>query len=131
MAIRIFSSEPTPPDPPPNADGGSVDDTDQPKTIDEKIEYALKQVYDPEIPVSIYDLGLIYKRDYDPEAKRVHVVMTLTTPHCPEAQVIPAKVRQAILELPEVDECDVEITWEPQWTKDMMTDAAKLHLGLM
>ena len=91
---------------------------------------ALQGVYDPEIPVSIYDLGLIYdiilKENGD-----VNIVMTLTTPHCPEAQTIPEKVADVVSVLNGVNEVKVDITWEPPWTQDKMTDAAKLELGLM
>ena len=91
---------------------------------------ALQSVYDPEIPVSIYELGLIYdiniKDNYD-----VDITMTLTTPHCPEAQTIPEKVADVVSLVKGVNEVKVEITWEPPWTQDRMTEAAKLELGLM
>lgn len=96
---------------------------------DEIIE-ALQSVYDPEIPVSIYELGLIYdiimKKNGD-----VDIIMTLTTPHCPEAQTIPEKVADVVSLVNGVNEVKVEITWEPPWTQDKMTDAAKLELGLI
>ena len=91
---------------------------------------ALQSVYDPEIPVSIYELGLIYdikvKKNND-----VDIIMTLTTPNCPEAQTIPEKVADVVSLINGVNEVKVEITWEPPWTQDNMTDAAKLELGLM
>ena len=91
---------------------------------------ALQGVYDPEIPVSIYDLGLIYdiilKENGD-----VNIVMTLTTPHCPEAQTIPEKVADVVSVLNGVNEVKVDITWEPPWTQDKMTEEAKLELGLI
>tara|TARA_B100001121_G_C18486003_1_gene524913 strand:- start:116 stop:433 length:318 start_codon:yes stop_codon:yes gene_type:complete len=91
---------------------------------------ALQGVYDPEIPVSIYDLGLIYdiilKENGD-----VNIVMTLTTPHCPEAQTIPEKVADVVSVLNGVNEVKVDITWEPPWTQEKMTEEAKLELGLI
>ena len=91
---------------------------------------ALQGVYDPEIPVSIYDLGLIYdiilKENGD-----VNIVMTLTTPHCPEAQIIPEKVADVVSVLNGVNEVKVDITWEPPWTQEKMTEEAKLELGLI
>lgn len=95
-----------------------------------KIIDALQTVYDPEIPVSIYELGLIYeidiKDDYD-----VNITMTLTTPHCPEAQSIPEKVADTVLLVNGVKDVKVQITWEPPWSQDKMTEAAKLELGLI
>ena len=95
-----------------------------------KIVDALQTVYDPEIPVSIYELGLIYeidiKDDYD-----VNITMTLTTPHCPEAQSIPEKVADTVLLVNGVKDVKVQITWEPPWSQDKMTEAAKLELGLI
>ena len=95
-----------------------------------KIIDALQTVYDPEIPVSIYELGLIYeidiKDDYD-----VNITMTLTTPHCPEAQSLPEKVADTVLLVNGVKDVKVQITWEPPWSQDKMTEAAKLELGLI
>ena len=91
---------------------------------------ALKDIYDPEIPVNIYDLGLIYDIDVDPE-DRVHVRMTLTAPGCPVAGTLPPQIEQQIEAIPQVRSATVELVWEPQWTKDMMSDAAQLQLGLM
>ena len=98
--------------------------------LNEEIVQALQSVYDPEIPVSIYELGLIYdiniKDNYD-----VDIIMTLTTPNCPEAQTIPEKVADVVSLVKGVNEVKVEITWEPPWTQDRMTEAAKLELGLI
>ena len=85
---------------------------------------ALQSVYDPEIPVSIYDI--ITKENGD-----VDITMTLTTPHCPEAQTIPERVADVVSLVKGVNEVKVKITWEPPWTQDRMTEAAKLELGLM
>ncbi len=101
--------------------------------LDEKIVHMLKQVYDPEIPVSIYELGLIYDIQINDgeSAKHVHVQMTLTTPNCPEAQSLPQIAAASIESLDEVESCDVSIVWTPTWSKDMMSEEAKLILGMM
>ena len=99
-------------------------------TIREDIVKALQSVYDPEIPVSVYELGLIYdiiiKNNGD-----VDIIMTLTTPNCPEAQTIPEKIADVVSLVKGVNEVKVEITWDPPWTQEKMTEAAKLELGLM
>ena len=96
----------------------------------EEIVKALQSVYDPEIPVSVYELGLIYdiiiKKNGD-----VDIIMTLTTPNCPEAQTIPEKIADVISLVKGVNEVKVEITWDPPWTQEKMTEAARLELGLM
>lgn len=88
----------------------------------------IKTVYDPEIPVDIYELGLIYDISVDAD-KRVMVKMTLTSPACPSAQQIPSEVRYKIKALPEVSDAVVDIVWEPPWDKDRMSEAARLQLG--
>ena len=93
-----------------------------------KIVEALKTVYDPEIPVDIYELGLIYGIDADAE-RRVLVNMTLTSPACPSAQQIPSEVRYKVKAVPGVTDAWVEIVWEPPWDKDRMSEAAKMQLG--
>ena len=95
----------------------------QPKVVE-----AIKTVYDPEIPVDIYELGLIYGVDVDAE-NRVLVRMTLTSPACPSAQQIPSEVRYKVKAIPGVKDAWVEIEWEPPWDKDRMSEAAKLQLG--
>lgn len=90
---------------------------------------ALKTVYDPEIPVNILELGLIYDVLVDADAK-VGIRMTLTAPACPAAQVLPVEVRDKAAQVPGVTDAKVEIVWEPPWTKDRMSEAAKLQLGL-
>jgi FeS assembly SUF system protein len=94
-----------------------------------KIVEVIKTVYDPEIPVDIYELGLIYEILVDAE-RRVLVKMTLTSPACPSAQQIPSEVRFKVKALPEVKDAWVEIAWEPPWSKDRMSEEAKLTLGL-
>ena len=95
-----------------------------------KIIDALQTVYDPEIPVSIYELGLIYGIEISNDSD-VNITMTLTTPNCPEAQSIPEKVADTVLLVNGVKDVKVHITWEPPWSQDKMTEAAKLELGLM
>ncbi len=99
------------------------------KLKDDIIE-ALQGVYDPEIPVSIYELGLIYDINVK-ENNDIDIIMTLTTPNCPEAQTIPEKVADVVSLINGVNEVKVQITWEPPWDQDKMTDAAKLELGLI
>jgi FeS assembly SUF system protein len=90
---------------------------------------ALTTVFDPEIPVNIYELGLIYDIDIDAEGV-VHVSMTLTSPACPSAQQIPVEVANKIRAIPGVKDADVQIVWEPPWTMEKMSDAARLQLGI-
>ncbi len=106
------------------------DGPDATATKDDDIVAALRTVYDPEIPVNIYDLGLIYGIDRGGEGD-VGIQMTLTSPNCPEAEMIPLRVEQAVLETPGVDRVNVEIVWEPPWTPDALSEAAKLELGLI
>ena len=91
---------------------------------------ALKTVYDPEIPVDIYELGMIYEIEVDPEAVG-HVVMTLTSPNCPVADSLVNEVRERVAMVPGVTESDVELTFEPPWDKSMMSEEAQLELGYL
>ena len=88
----------------------------------------LKDVYDPEIPVNIYDLGLIYNVDID-EANKANLIMTLTAPGCPVADILVEDVRQAALAVDGISEADVELTFDPPWDKSMMSEEARLELG--
>lgn len=97
--------------------------------LKEAVIAALKTVFDPEIPVNIYDLGLIYDVAID-DNKHVHIQMTLTSPGCPVAQTFPGTVEQAVLPVEGVRECTVELIWEPPWTNDRMSEAARLELGM-
>ena len=97
---------------------------------EEKIVTMLKTVYDPEIPVNIYDLGLIYKVDID-EEHNVRIDMTLTAPNCPAADFILEDVRQKIESIDGVKSVEVNLVFEPEWDRDMMTEAAKLELGML
>lgn len=90
----------------------------------------LKTCYDPEIPVDIYELGLIYEVNVDP-ANNVKLLMTLTSPSCPVAETLPPEVEQKVKGIPGVGEVKVELTWEPPWTQEMMSEAAKLELGFL
>ena len=94
----------------------------------EAVIQALKGVHDPEIPVNIYDLGLIYGIDIQ-EQGEVAIQMTLTSPNCPVAESLPGDVERAVNQVEGVSECIVELVWEPPWSKDRMTEAALLELG--
>lgn len=96
----------------------------------QKVIDALKTVYDPEIPVDIYELGLIYEITIYP-VNNVHILMTLTSPSCPSAEVIPGEVKDKVQDIEGVNEVNVEITWDPPYSQDMMSEAAKLELGFM
>ena len=98
--------------------------------LTEQVIGVLRTVYDPELPVNIYDLGLIYDIDVDPQSGTVHLKMTLTAPGCPVAQTFPGTVECAVRELPEVSEACVELVWDPPWDKSRMTEAARLTLGM-
>ncbi|SNS55839.1 SUF system Fe-S cluster assembly protein [Antarctobacter heliothermus] len=91
---------------------------------------ACRSVYDPEIPVNIYDLGLVYTVDINDQSE-VRIIMTLTAPGCPVAGEMPGWVAEAVEPLPGVKHVDVELTWEPPWGMDMMSDEARLELGFM
>lgn len=95
----------------------------------EAIVQALKTVYDPEIPVDIYELGLVYRILVD-ETKRAHVEMTLTSPACPSAEVIPVEVRDKVAGIQGIENVNVEVVWDPPWNQDFMSDAAKVALGM-
>ena len=101
-----------------------------PNLLGEKIVNELKQVYDPEIPVDVYELGLIYDVFIN-EASEVKILMTLTSPNCPVAESLPKEVEDKVKSLDEVKDAEVEITFDPPWTKDLMSDEAKLELGFM
>jgi FeS assembly SUF system protein len=101
------------------------------KIIEDKIVSTIKKIYDPEIPVNIYDLGLIYDVKVTEELE-AYVKMTLTAPNCPVAGSLPVSVKQQILqEVQELEFADVEVVWEPQWHKDMISEAGLLQLGLL
>ena len=91
---------------------------------------AIRECYDPEIPVNIYDLGLIYDVQVS-EISKVDLVMTLTSPHCPVAEILPAQVKSRVELVDGVNEVDLELTWDPPWSPENMSEAAKLELGFM
>ena len=97
--------------------------------LKEAVVAALKTVFDPEIPVNIYDLGLSYGITIE-EKHQVAIQMTLTSPGCPVAQTFPGTVEKAVNEVEGVADCTVELVWEPTWTQERMTEAAKLELGM-
>ena len=109
-------------------EGGAAIDADPGTPLDDRIIAALREVYDPEIPVNIYDLGLIYRIDCD-EMGVVEIDMTLTAPGCPVAQTFPGTVEAAVQNVEGVATAEVELVWEPPWTPDRMSEAAKLELG--
>lgn len=96
--------------------------------LKERVISQLKTIYDPEIPVNIYDLGLVY--DVNVEGDSCTIQMTLTSPGCPVAQTFPGTVEQSVLLLAEINECLVELVWDPPWTKDRMSEVARLELGI-
>ena len=97
--------------------------------LKEKVVSEIKKIYDPEIPVNIYELGLIYKIEII-EVKKVNIEMTLTSPNCPVAESLPNMVKDNILKLVGVEDVDLKLVWDPPWTKDKMSEAAKLELNL-
>lgn len=106
------------------------DTTIDTNALGEKIVNVLKTIYDPEIPVDIYELGLIYdvfvNEDYD-----VKILMTLTTPNCPVAETLPLEVEEKVKSLNAVRDAEVEITFDPPWTQELMSEEAKLELGML
>jgi FeS assembly SUF system protein len=97
--------------------------------LKEKIIKEIKKIYDPEIPVNIYELGLIYEVKVEKD-NNVKVKMTLTTPNCPVAESLPKEVKDSIMEIKEVKNVDLELVWDPPWDKSMMSEAARLELNL-
>ena len=97
--------------------------------LKEKIVSEIKKIYDPEIPVNIYELGLIYKIELD-DKNKVEVEMTLTSPNCPVAESLPKMVKDNILSVEGVSDVNLKLVWNPPWTKDKMSEAAKLELNL-
>ena len=97
--------------------------------IKNKVIEEIKKIYDPEIPVNIYELGLIYKIDVD-DKNKVNVDMTLTSPNCPVAESLPKDVKNNIMKIEGVSDVNLNLVWEPPWDKDKMSEAAKLELNL-
>ncbi len=105
-------------------------ETDEMRIVSRAVEL-LKTVYDPEIPVNVYDLGLIYRIEYTEEDKTLHVDMTLTAPSCPAADFIVEDIRQKLVSIPGPEKVDLRLVFEPEWNQDMMTEEAKLELGFL
>ena len=97
--------------------------------LKEKVIEEIKKIYDPEIPVNIYELGLIYDIKIN-EAKKVNIDMTLTSPNCPVAESLPNMVKENILKIDGVEDVELKLVWDPPWSKDRMSEAAKLELNL-
>jgi len=112
------------------ADKVKSEETVDMEALEKRIIEALRQIYDPEIPVNIYDLGLIYKVDIDDKGV-VAVEMTLTSPGCPVAQTFPGEVENAVRSVEGVSAASVELVWDPPWCPDKLSEAAKLELGLL
>ena len=117
----FLAQEPKPAEPAPVEPGGD---------LYEAVIDALKEIYDPEIPVNIYDLGLIYEVQVSPES-HVKVLMTLTTPNCPVAESMPGEVELRVGAVPGVGDAEVELVWDPPWDPQKMSDEAKLELGML
>ncbi|TVQ36773.1 MAG: SUF system Fe-S cluster assembly protein [Geminicoccaceae bacterium] len=114
----------------PAEDGTSPERQAEVEALGEKIIDVLKTIYDPEIPVNIYELGLVYKIDVDDDDK-VHIDMTLTSPACPVAETLPPEVERKVATVDGVQGCSVEVVWDPPWHPSMMTEEAQLELGLI
>jgi len=106
--------------PQPQADG-----------LEARVIGALRTVYDPELPVNIYDLGLIYELEVDEPRGKVRIRMTLTAPGCPVAQTFPATVQSAVSSVSGVSEVEVDLVWDPPWSRERMSEAARLDLGMI
>ena len=115
--------------PAPLETAGMMNDPERSAALEPEIVKALSKVYDPEIPVNIYELGLIYEVIVD-ASNAVGIRMTLTAPNCPAAQILPGQVKEAAAGVPGVTEARVDVVWEPPWDKDRMSEAAKLQLGM-
>ena len=111
------------------AAAASANDPISRKLLEGKIIAALQEIFDPEIPVNIYELGLIYGIEISDE-NAVHIKMTLTAPACPVAGTLPGEVERKVEAVPEVKSADVELVWEPPWSRDLMSEAALLTLGM-
>ena len=106
-------------------------DIEEPATLQERIVEMIRTIYDPEIPVNIYEMGLIYGIEIDEAGRSAHIRMTLTSPACPVAGSLPGEVQTRVQELDELDEVEVELVWDPPWSKEMLSEEALLQLGLM
>lgn len=105
-------------------------DTLEKKALEDKVIDAIKECYDPEIPVNIWELGLIYEVNVGDDPV-VNIKMTLTAPGCPAARSLPIEVHERVAQIPEISDVQVEVVWDPPWTPEMMSQEAKLELGFM
>ena len=128
-SLPVVQNTELPQPPGSTATDGMVADAEQTAALRPAVVAALSEVFDPEIPVNIYELGLIYDVIID-QSRAVGIRMTLTAPACPAAQSLPGEVKQRIAKIPEVTDVKVDIVWDPPWDRDRMSDAAKLQLGL-
>ena len=96
--------------------------------VKDKIINEIRKIYDPELPVNIYELGLIY--DIQVKGKKAEIKMTLTTPNCPVAESLPKEVKDGVMQVEGIEDVDLELVWDPPWNKDMMSEAAKLEMNL-
>ena len=96
--------------------------------VRDKIIAEIRKIYGPEVPVNIYELGLIY--DVKVKDTKAKIIMTLTTPNCPVAESLPKEVKDSAMQVEGIDDVDLQLVWDPPWNKDMMSDAAKLELNL-
>lgn len=119
MENQETTSQPTEP---------TVDNAEIKRKLRETVVRVLRTVYDPEIPVNIYELGLVYSIDVSADGF-VHIKMTLTAPNCPVAETMPMEIEAKVRSIPEVSDVRLELVWEPQWTMAMMSEAARLTLG--
>ena len=106
------------------------EDTNTQGSLRDKVLDKIKTVYDPEIPVDVYELGLIYEINVFP-VNNVYILMTLTSPACPSAEAIPSEIEQKVREIEEINEVNIELTFDPPYTMEMMSEAAKLELGFL
>ena len=125
-AATALAETPETPETPETAEIVTVID---PAALENEIVEQLKSVFDPEIPVNIYELGLIYDVDIQPGGD-VHIKMTLTSPACPVAGSLPGEVQRKVEEVPGVASADIELVWDPAWNPSMMSEAARLQLGM-
>lgn len=125
----IQENKPTPET--PNEEVKVDNQNDESYAITQKAIELLRTVFDPELPVNVYDLGLIYKIDYDPTDKTLHVDMTLTAPSCPAADFIVEDVRQKLMSIDGPEKVDLRMVYDPVWNQDMMSEEAKLELGFL
>jgi FeS assembly SUF system protein len=131
LSGKTVEDQPTPePASTPSTTPPAASDPDRDSDLEMRVVEQLRTIYDPEIPVNIYDLGLIYELEADTSGN-VRVVMTLTTPHCPVAESMPGEVELKIRDVEGVNDVKVELVWDPPWDQTMLSEAARLELGFL